>query len=924
MSIILSTPPPSPALQLNCNDSNDDIEILALPEPTPQFDVSPVKRPRAYASHPRKKRHRSLQQMNEVADSTFTENTAEDTFHDSPTTFAPPERASSPGIDDWANDGPELPDTWLPSGWHAPSNGDTDSYSEFLDLALSACIGFYQLTASIFVVQGWDHKTANVTRRWYHLQIMKIGTEVAHICLCPYAAEKQCMHSRFLKDYGEREFPEEPDMPSVLGPIKLIYRDIVEGGHLFSVETPAKFGIKSRAIVQHEGDHTKSAVWRCSKDGNQGCYHIQKARDYLQKLIHLDPDARDLNYEIREYATQATSVVNGAPSISYKPIIPPIWAELHTDLPLPYTRPKPVVAPPAMISLELDAQCACGAIRDQQKNIIHATCRVYSLLGCYDTTIELQECSTCYKGRRRCVGPDGRELGLFNYNNRIIFTHELLDEYTMAYTSSETPFVAWVSLVTRRYQSFHAQNPFVNATIFRAAWFGYASLLELNDDFLCSHCGPTPNELIFDGVVVSFSKNRILSSLHPPTLLHSASQIRKSRLPKSRALIKDTELRKNIRRIVEGATKVTKSSSAAPVEQENGSSESESDSIDSHGTKAQREILAQRSIFPSVLTGLSAINVSLGQLFNEIYGDDRRLPISLPYKSRESISQMATRPALAKLKNFNEDPCINNATLLLDIPCIYNVLMHELASTGNKFSSQTLGVCQWLYECGVTFLEMLNFDDVPAKNLNAMNSDGGWKQSGSYYNMPQIRHRPVYPNIRDDNRAELSGKRSAHCSKFYARYSQQRMSGGILAAWCTHSICYGFHSIPSGEGRNDVFSALITHWENAPKIIVYDFACALGPYCLAREPEFFADTLFVVDDFHSDGHTCSEATTLKAYCEVDPRLSRINSSAAECGNGGLARIKKSVSYMTQDRAIIYTKIFISMWNRMKLKRMEDK
>jgi hypothetical protein len=115
---------------------------------------------------------------------------------------------------------------------------------------------------------------------------------------------------------------------------------------------------------------------------------------------------------------------------------------------------------------------------------------------------------------------------------------------------------------------------------------------------------------------------------------------------------------------------------------------------------------------------------------------------------------------------------------------------------------------------------------------------------------------------------------------------------------------------------------MVTRWEKAPKTVIYDFACALGPYCMTREPEFFADNLFVIDTFHAGGHTkCAPAAFLKTYAAVDPALSRVNSSAAECGNGGLGRIRKSVSYMGQKRAIIYAKIFASVWNRMIIRKM---
>jgi len=195
-------------------------------------------------------------------------------------------------------------------------------------------------------------------------------------------------------------------------------------------------------------------------------------------------------------------------------------------------------------------------------------------------------------------------------------------------------------------------------------------------------------------------------------------------------------------------------------------------------------------------------------------------------------------------------------------------------------------------------------------------------QTGCCYSMPQIRHRPLYPFLKGDGQTDLTGKRRAKCSKFYSRYGERRLTGGIMCAWCTHSICYGFHCIPRGEGRDDVFSALVTHWPKAPKRIIYDFACALGPYCMTREADFFADTEFLIDEFHAEGHSrCSEAAMLKTYADIDPRLARINSSAAECGNGGISRIRKSVSYMGQARAVLYTKVFISIWNRLIIRRM---
>ena len=191
-----------------------------------------------------------------------------------------------------------------------------------------------------------------------------------------------------------------------------------------------------------------------------------------------------------------------------------------------------------------------------------------------------------------------------------------------------------------------------------------------------------------------------------------------------------------------------------------------------------------------------------------------------------------------------------------------------------------------------------------------------------------MRNRPIYEHIPYDMATDCSvvtqDVKSAGigCSKYYESYGKRGQTGGLMVAWCQHLVCLGFHFIPKGKGRNDVFSALYCYWEVAPKIVIYDFACALGPYCMAREPRFFAKTRFLIDGFHAQGHTrCSKACSLPFYKKHDNLLADLNSSAAECGNSGIGRISKSLSYMTQRHAIIYTRVFLSVWNRERRRAM---
>jgi len=190
-----------------------------------------------------------------------------------------------------------------------------------------------------------------------------------------------------------------------------------------------------------------------------------------------------------------------------------------------------------------------------------------------------------------------------------------------------------------------------------------------------------------------------------------------------------------------------------------------------------------------------------------------------------------------------------------------------------------------------------------------------WELTGCFYGRELQRLRPFYEG-RDVERLNARASRDQICQKYYETYKKEKLTGGLMALWCPHLVCLGFHKMPKAEGRDDVFSALLCYFESPPSIVIYDFACQLAPYCRSREPDLFKDTLFVIDEMHANGHSsCSQACFLSNYMQTNADLLRINSSAAECSNSGLNRIRKSVSYMSENHAILYTHTFLSVWNR---------
>ncbi|KAJ7852089.1 hypothetical protein B0H14DRAFT_2282990, partial [Mycena olivaceomarginata] len=203
---------------------------------------------------------------------------------------------------------------------------------------------------------------------------------------------------------------------------------------------------------------------------------------------------------------------------------PPSWATLESD-PQFYECSPALEDSPDPLPLTETLSCCCYEPH-QLFNISWPVLRmegvVYGLHRAWETTIEVQACPNT-RCHHRFVGPDGRERGIFNYNNRKLFSHNLLDEDTLAYTSSETPFSAWVSVVSRRYKVHSRGHSFVTAEVFRGVWFAYVKLQYLEGSMMCPRCGPSPENTIWDGVTLAFNRKHLLPTLEPPTVMQPKS-----------------------------------------------------------------------------------------------------------------------------------------------------------------------------------------------------------------------------------------------------------------------------------------------------------------------------------------------------------------------------------------------------------------
>ncbi|XP_076110329.1 uncharacterized protein LOC143079061 [Mytilus galloprovincialis] len=109
------------------------------------------------------------------------------------------------------------------------------------------------------------------------------------------------------------------------------------------------------------------------------------------------------------------------------------------------------------------------------------------------------------------------------------------------------------------------------------------------------------------------------------------------------------------------------------------------------------------------------------------------------------------------------------------------------------------------------------------------------------------------------------------------------------------------------ESPNVPFTFFRTRFKKAPSVIIYDNACNLQNYALNRDPAFFKETKFVVDNLHWKNHKgCSKVYHAKEH----PSLSGINTQMVEQNNSKLQKLKSQLSYMNYDNFILHLKFFL--------------
>jgi hypothetical protein len=478
---------------------------------------------------------------------------------------------------------------------------------------------------------------------------------------------------------------------------------------------------------------------------------------------------------------------------------------------------------------------------------------------------------------------------------------------------------------------------------FRGAWGTFLQLLDFPSDFKCPECGDDPSIVIMDGKCIKIDINKLHANFEPIHTMCEGEPVPRAHNRTDRQFVHtshgnaDLAIIKNLLLTLSMQLSVQDSNASRP------------DALE----LTEDDVCVLWQSAPGYCVGVIQLVCTLAVCPQpQAYvPDGARMECKVPFRisavhsvtrkalsipERKCLAKMvkclaSTSPVCAFFSQGAADlihPLVQDGHtgIASDIaafreafreasPIMHNV-WHMLFERGLHCNFQVpIWRMFWTELCRLTTMCHDGFDAgalLPINPAAAPSCQGAYIQSGTCTGLKQVRKR--FPCEMDG-----AGNRE-HTSCRHAFPSGNSTTGGVFTIFCRHGICLAFFILPKAEGRKEIYSYMVKHFARAPRVVVYDYACALHAFFLDRCPGYVKDSIFLVDRIHSFNHkACCPGYKLDNY----PHLAWLNSQVAEQCNSELARVEDSIKCMKQETFMMNLAFFLGNRNKRKIEQLRS-
>jgi hypothetical protein len=341
-----------------------------------------------------------------------------------------------------------------------------------------------------FIVQGYNDDKDWLTKDFYHVSLHGPNST----CDCKAAETGFCWHQTFVQRHMLQTWGSS--RRRTLSEVFPIPCNDLHGRVCSVVDNPKRF------VIVHQPDG--GCVWRCRHHRGRPCGHPSMVKKFLfgSDPEHEEADDDDADDPTDEQTNGQEEEKQKDDEIvrccaSTQPIKLPSWTNIEQDdrkgddASVPKSFPT-TLSPPSTNTCCPRSTCQKPMrLVKFQPHHVNSPCLLYTHDRALEVSVWNLHCDSCHAD----VFYDGGTDGIFNWDNKHLVSHELLNHFTSLFSRMSVSWAAFVKTMRDRYADMKSAHPFLSDSLFSNIWRKFFEMqvfvlfwMRVVDRCRCLHC----------------------------------------------------------------------------------------------------------------------------------------------------------------------------------------------------------------------------------------------------------------------------------------------------------------------------------------------------------------------------------------------------------------------------------------------------